>query len=160
VVVVNLSLGYHTQDDQPPLPLVNTVAGLPRQVAVVAAAGNAGTSRRSWPAALDRVLAVAAVSQSGSGLVPATYSSFGSWVDACALGERTSTFVSGQLRLPGQPVEYFSGFASWAGTSFATAHVSGRLTALMTSTGLDAEAARAALTAGPRWHPDYGVLVG
>lgn len=158
--IVNLSLGYFTQDDVPPLPLVDTLARLPGTVAVVAAAGNAGTARRSWPAALEGVLAVAAVSRGDSGPVPAPYSGFGSWVDACALGDRTSTYVDGELRLPGQPALLFRGFAAWAGTSFATAHVSGRLAALMTSTGLDAAAARAALVAAPRWHPDYGVLVG
>jgi hypothetical protein len=81
-------------------------------------------------------------------------------VDACALGDRVSTYVDGELRLPGQPVLVFRGFAAWAGTSFATAHVSGRLAALMTATGLDAPDAQAALLADPRWHPDYGVLVG
>ncbi|MEU9507173.1 S8/S53 family peptidase [Micromonospora sp. NPDC048170] len=156
--VVNLSLGYFTQDDQPPLPLVNALAALPGR-AVVASAGNAGTSRRTWPAALDRVLAVGAVSAGPTGPQPAPYSSFGPWVDACALGDRTSTYVRGQLQLPGQPTRYFDGFAAWVGTSFATGHVSGRLAALMTSAGLSAEAARAALVAGPRWHPHYGVLV-
>ncbi|MFY1702052.1 MULTISPECIES: S8 family peptidase [Micromonospora] len=160
VSVVNLSLGYFTQDDQPPLPLVNLLAGLPRRVAVVAAAGNAGSARPAWPAASPRVLAVAAVAEGPDGLLPADYSGHGPWVDACAVGDRVSTYVDGELRLPGQPGLLFAGFAAWAGTSFATAHVSGRLAALMTSTGLDAEAARAALVAGARWHPDYGVLVG
>ncbi|MEU8046198.1 S8/S53 family peptidase [Micromonospora echinofusca] len=158
VSVVNLSLGYFTQDDQPPLPLVDALAGLPGR-AVVASAGNAGTSRRTWPAALDRVLAVGAVSAGPTGPVPAPYSSHGTWVDACALGDRHSTYVRGRLPLPGHPTRYFDGFAAWAGTSFATGHVAGRLAALMTSAGLSAEAAHAALIAGPRWHPDYGVLV-
>ncbi|MFG1759917.1 S8 family peptidase [Micromonospora echinofusca] len=158
VSVVNLSLGYFTQDDQPPLPLVDALAGLPGR-AVVASAGNAGTSRRTWPAALDRVLAVGAVSAGPTGPVPAPYSSHGPWVDACALGDRHSTYVRGRLPLPGHPTRYFDGFAAWAGTSFATGHVAGRLAALMTSAGLSAEAAHAALIAGPRWHPDYGVLV-
>lgn len=158
--IVNLSLGYFTQDDVPPLPLANALAALPARTAVVAAVGNAGISRRSWPAALDRAFAVAAVDATGTGYAPAAYSNFGSWVDACAVGERTSTYVYGQLQLPGQPTRWFRGFAAWAGTSFATAHVAGRLAALMTGTGLDAEAARALLAAGTRWHPDYGVLVG
>ncbi|WP_434739671.1 S8 family peptidase [Micromonospora sp. SH-82] len=157
VTVVNLSLGYFTQDDQPPLPMVNVLAGLRPRVAVVAAAGNGGTARPSWPAASPRVLAVAAVAP---GPTPADYSGFGSWVDACTAGDRTSTYVDGELWLPGEPALVFRRFASWAGTSFATAHVAGRLAALMTSAGLDAEAARAALLAAPRWHPDYGVLVG
>ncbi|MEH1015412.1 S8/S53 family peptidase [Micromonospora sp. CPCC 206060] len=158
--IVNLSLGYFTQGDQPPLPLVNVVTGLPPQMAVVAAAGNAGTSRPAWPAALDRVVAVAALSPGSPGPVAAPYSSYGSWVDACAIGERTSTYVPGQLVLSGQPTRVFHGFAAWAGTSFATAHVSGRLAALMTATGVDADTARLALLDGTAWHPDYGVLVG
>ncbi|WP_307803666.1 S8/S53 family peptidase [Micromonospora echinofusca] len=158
--VVNLSLGYFTQDDQPPLPMVNLLAGLPQQVAVVAAAGNAGTSRPSWPAALDRVVGVAALSPGSPGPVAAPYSSRGGWVDACAIGDRTSTYVPGQLVLAGQPTRVFSGFAAWAGTSFAAAHVSGRLAALMTATGVDADTARLALLAGTAWHPDFGVLVG
>ncbi|MEV0727444.1 S8/S53 family peptidase [Polymorphospora sp. NPDC050346] len=158
--VVNLSLGYYTQDDLAPLPLANALAALPSRTAVVAAAGNAGTARRSWPAAFDRVVAVSAVDVTGTGYLPAPYSGFGPWVDACAVGEHTSTYVDGRLQMPGQPTRWFHGFAAWAGTSFAAAHVSGRLTALMTATGLDAEAARALLLSGPRWHPDYGVLVG
>lgn len=157
--IVNLSLGYYTQDDEPPLPLLDTLARLPATTVVVAAAGNAGTARRSWPAALPGVLAVAALSRGTTGLVPATYSGFGPWVDACALGDRTSTYVDGELYLPDQPALVFRGFAAWAGTSFATAHVSGRLAALMTSTGLDAAAARAVLLAAGAWHPDYGALV-
>ncbi|WP_329016373.1 S8/S53 family peptidase [Micromonospora rifamycinica] len=160
VSVFNLSLGGYTLDDQPSLPLANAVAALPATSAVVAAAGNAGTSRPLWPAALDRVLAVAAVSQTTGGLVPAADSCFGPWVDACALGERHSTYVEGQLLLPGRPVRQFHGFAVWAGTSFATGHVSGRLAALMTGGELSAAEARTALLAAPRWHPDYGVLVG
>ncbi|MEU8191348.1 S8 family peptidase [Micromonospora carbonacea] len=159
VTVINLSLGGFTQDDVPPLPLVNAVAALPAQTAVVAAAGNAGSSRPAWPAALERVLAVAAVRRDGGVLAPASYSGFGPWVDACALGERDSTYVEGQLPLPGRPTLVFHGFATWAGSSFATGHVSGRLAAMMTAGGLSADAARLALLTNPRWHPDYGVFV-
>ncbi|MEU2614275.1 S8/S53 family peptidase [Micromonospora sp. NPDC007271] len=159
VAVINLSLGGFTQDDRPSLPLANAVAALPATSAVVAAAGNAGTSRPVWPAALARVVAVAAVTEGPEGVVPATYSGFGSWVDACAVGERDSTYVEGQLPLPGRPTRVFHGFAAWAGTSFATAYVAGRLAALMTARGLSADEARWALLAAPRWHPDYGVLV-
>ncbi|GAA2710162.1 S8/S53 family peptidase [Micromonospora olivasterospora] len=159
VSIINLSLGGFTQDDQPSLPLANAVAALPATSAVVAAAGNAGTGRPIWPAALSRVVGVAAVTQASGGLVPAAYSGFGAWVDACAIGERDSTYVEGQLPLPGLPTRVFHGFAAWAGTSFATAYVSGRLAAMMTAGGLSADAARLALLAAPRWHPDYGALV-
>ncbi|MEU6024117.1 S8/S53 family peptidase [Micromonospora sp. NPDC047134] len=160
VSVVNLSLGGFTLDDQPSLPLANAVAALPPTTAVVAAAGNAGTNRPLWPAALDRVVAVAAVRMGSAGLVPADYSGFGPWVDACALGQHDSTFVPGILPLPGRPTLVFHRYARWSGTSFATAQVSGRLAAMMSAGGLSADAARLALLAMPRWHPDYGVLVG
>ncbi|WP_422773746.1 S8 family peptidase [Plantactinospora sp. WMMC1484] len=159
VSIVNLSLGCLTQDDLPPLPLVNLLAGRQAGTVVVAAAGNTGTDRPAWPAALPEVLAVAAVSRQADGLVPAAYSGFGSWVDACAVGERSSTYVDGRLLLPGRPARQFLGYAAWAGTSFAAAHVSGRLAAVMSATGLDAEQARQFLLAQPAWHPDYGVLV-
>ncbi|BCJ56764.1 S8 family peptidase [Micromonospora endophytica] len=160
VSVVNLSLGGFTLDDQPSLPLATALAGLPSTTAVVAAAGNAGSSRPVWPAALDRVLAVAAVEAGPTGVLPAPYSGFGPWVDACAFGRRDSTYVTGRLPLPGRPTRLFHGYATWAGSSFATAHVSGRIAALMTAGGLSADAVRLALLATPRWHPDYGVFVG
>ncbi|GAB3143257.1 S8/S53 family peptidase [Micromonospora sonneratiae] len=160
VTVVNLSLGCFTQDDLPSLPIANAVAALPDRVVVVAAAGNAGTSRPTWPAALADVLSVGAVRLAGTGIEPDPQSSFGPWVAACAFGDRVSTYVPGQLALTGLPVRVFHGFAGWSGTSFATAHVSGRLAAMMTAGNLDAEQARLALLATPRWHPDYGVLVG
>ena len=163
VSIVNLSLGCFTQGDVPSLPLANAVAALPKGVIAVAAAGNAGTDRPAWPAALESVIAVAAVSpatgDAADPVVPAPYSGYGSWVDACALGLRVSTYVKGRLLLPGLPEREFDGFASWAGTSFATAHVAGWLATWMSSTGGDAEAARAALLAQPVWHPDFGVLV-
>ncbi|WP_239313117.1 S8 family peptidase [Plantactinospora mayteni] len=159
VSIINLSLGCLTQDDLPPLPLTNVLAARPAGVVVVAATGNTGTNRPAWPAALPGVLGVAAVSRGTTGLVPAPYSGFGSWVDACADGERTSTYVDGRLLLPGRPAKQFLGYAAWAGTSFAAAHVSGRLAAVMTATGLDAEQARQFLLSQPAWHPGYGVLV-
>jgi hypothetical protein len=159
VSIINLSLGCRTQDDVPPLPIADRIAALGREVVVVAAAGNAGGSRPAWPAALPGVLAVAAVQDDGDGVVPARYSNFGPWVDACAQGTHVSTYVTGVLDLAGAAPEKFDGFARWSGTSFATPHVAGRIAALMTEQGLSATAAAATLLSGPRWHPDYGVLV-
>lgn len=127
---------------------------------VVASAGNAADNRPSWPAAFDHVVAVAAVTRTADGVVPADYSNFGPWVDACAEGARVSTFVDGTSELPGAAPVQFTGFARWVGTSFAAPHVAGHLATLMTTHGLSASRARLHLQSAPRWHADYGVLVG
>lgn len=159
VSVVNLSLGGFTHGDVPPLPVANAIADLPAGTVVVAAAGNTGGDRPTWPAALDTVVAVAAVQPVKGEVEPAPSSARGLWVDACAVGVRTSTYVKGKLLLPGIPDQEFSGFASWAGTSFATAHVSGRLAVGVAAHGMDAEAALAALLAGPELNNEFGVFV-
>jgi subtilisin family serine protease len=164
VSIINLSLGCTTQDDVPPMPMVQQLAEFEKKgVAVVASAGNAHRSRKTWPAAIPDVIAVAAVTrddEENEGLAPADYSNFGSWVDACAEGERTSTYVPGKLELSGLPTITFSGFARWSGTSFAAPHVAGRLAAMMTRHGYTAIDARGDLLAASRWNPDYGVFVG
>jgi subtilisin family serine protease len=159
VSIINLSLGCRTQDDVAPLPLAGRLAAFDEGVVVVAAAGNAGGSRPAWPAALPRVIAVAAVRATDEGAVPAEYSNFGPWVDACADGTRTSTYVTGVLEVPGAEPEKFDGFARWSGTSFAAPYVAGRIAALMSEKGLTAPDAAARLLDGKPWHPDYGVLV-
>ncbi|MEU4222017.1 S8/S53 family peptidase [Actinoplanes sp. NPDC026623] len=159
VSIINLSLGCRTQDDVAPLPLADRLAALDDKVVVVAAAGNAGGSRPAWPAALPRVIAVAAVRGTAEDAEVAEYSNFGPWVDACADGTRTSTYVTGVLEVKGAPPEKFDGFARWSGTSFAAPHVAGRIAALMSEKGLSAAAAADELLNRPRWHPDYGVLV-
>lgn len=159
VSIINLSLGCYTLDDLPPTPLVNAINNLPGGTVVIASAGNSGGTRPSWPAALSKVVAVSAVQSDGGVLVPAPYSNHGPWLDACAVGDWTSTYVKGRLVLPGVPEKTFLGFADWAGTSFATAYVSGRLAAMMTAGAYDALTAREILLSDPVWHPSYGVLV-
>jgi subtilisin family serine protease len=159
--IISLSLGCFTQDDVPPLPIVNRLAALPRDVVVVAAAGNSGGDRPAWPAALPDVIAVAAVGGTDTDVaVPAAYSNSGSWVDACAEGTRTSTYVTGRMELKGQKPAEFLGYAQWSGTSFATPHVAGRLAALMTTKGCTATQAAQSLLTGPVWKPGFGVFVG
>ncbi|GAA3852660.1 hypothetical protein GCM10022243_17840 [Saccharothrix violaceirubra] len=162
VHVVNISLGCFTQDDVCPEPVRRAVAALPKNVVVVASAGNAGTTRPSWPAALPGVTAVAAVAKERDGsLIPACYSNHGHWVDACAVGNRTSTYLKGRWELPGDPTpEVYDRFAYWLGTSFAAPHVSGRIAAVMTAEGLSAVDARNKLLGGTPFFPGYGVLVG
>jgi len=158
--LINLSLGYYTLGDVPPTPIVNTLAGLPADSLVVASAGNSSSNRVQWPAAFPEVLSVAAVDIDGVGAtVPAPYSNFGSWVDACAQGEWVSTYVKGELVLSGAPTVVFDGFARWAGTSFSAPHVAGRVATLMTANGLTARQAGNLVLSAPPWLPDYGVLV-
>ncbi|MEJ3743186.1 S8/S53 family peptidase [Actinomycetes bacterium KLBMP 9797] len=159
VSIINLSLGYFTQDDMAPLPLVNKMAELEqRRTVVVASAGNSATDRPCYPAAMPTVVAVAAVAPGA--LAPAPYSNFGGWVDACADGLRTSTYVLGSLELLGLLSIKFGGYASWAGTSFAAPHVAGRLAAMMTANRYSAVDARQDLLSQPTWRNGYGVLVG
>lgn len=157
--LINLSLGCFTQDNLAPMPLANAIAARGPEVVVVAAAGNAGTNRPSWPAALDKVVAVGAVTVTSNGVVPADYANYGPWVDASADGDRVSTYVDGSFEVPGAPAEALNGFARWVGTSFAAPYVAGWLATQMTTQNISAAQARAQLLAAPTWHPDYGVLV-
>ncbi|MFD7656728.1 S8 family serine peptidase [Actinosynnema sp. NPDC059797] len=161
VHVVNASMGCFTQGDVASEPVRRAVAALPAGVVVVASAGNQGTARPSWPAALPGVTAVAAVAEERDGTrTPACYSNHGHWVDACAVGNRTSTFLKGRWVLPGYPDEVYDRFAYWLGTSFAAPHVAGRIAATMTQSGVSAAAARDQLLVGrPEFFPGYGVFV-
>jgi hypothetical protein len=158
VSIISLSLGCYTQDDVPPLPIVNQLAALRKDIVVVAAAGNSGRSRPTWPAALPTVLSVAAVTATEGGLTPAGYSNFGPWVNACAEGAWVSTYVTGQMDLMSKTPLQFNGFAQWSGTSFATPYVAGRLAAMMTAKGYSAAQAAQDLLSGPEFAPGYGAL--
>jgi len=115
--VVVLTSGCHTADDRCPPVLKSEVSAFP-DVAVVAAAGNGGTSRPSWPAALPEVLAVGA---------DADFSNHGPWVDAVAPGVDV---VSSHVHLgPAGGRDY--GFARWSGTSFAAPRVAARVAHLV-----------------------------
>lgn len=158
VEIVNLSLGCVTQDNAPSLPLARGLEQLGRDVVVVAAAGNSGTDRPRWPAAFKRVIAVAAVEDVDGRLVPAPYTSFGPWVDACAPGRHLSSYVVGDMTVGGA-VRSFDRYAQWDGTSFAAPYVAGRIAELMTRLAVPAREAARRLLDHPRWHPDLGVLV-
>ena len=154
--VVNLSLGCYTEDDRAPAPLARALSRLGRDVVVVAAAGNHGENRPTWPAGFKRVVAVAAVQDEGQQLRPAPFSNWGPWVDACAVGLRTSTYVKG-TSFSG---DVFDGWAAWEGTSFAAPHVAGVIADdVRPGEGNNAWAAARRLLDQDPWHPDYGVLV-
>lgn len=132
--VVNLSFLCHTEDDRSPLVLQTAVDRIPRSTVVVAAAGNHGQAagnaggRPSWPAALPSVVAVGATGTDGR-VAPFTPTEH-AWIDVLAEGQDLqSTFPVGEFDVPGGRSVRFSGYASWSGTSFAAALVSGAIAA-------------------------------
>jgi membrane-anchored mycosin MYCP len=141
--VINLSLSCFTKDDDPPFALRRAIERVGPDVVVVAAAGNHGAvppgdilspTSQSWPAAFDRVVAVTAHE---NGQVPA-WSFRGPWVRLVAPGVNvTSCYLTGEVKIQygaddsGEPVLTFPGYASWSGSSFAAANVSGAIAGLM-----------------------------
>jgi subtilisin family serine protease len=131
VDVLNLSLGAYTWDDRPPKHVADALAALGAGTVVVAAAGNNGSDRVFWPAALPDVTAVGATGAAGSGR--AGFSNHGPWVDAWAPGEHVaSSFVTFDGPEPPRcdiDPDCFRGYATWSGTSFAAPGVSGAIAA-------------------------------
>ena len=140
--ILNLSFVCYTEDGQPPLVLSAAIDRLDPGVVVVAAAGNHGdlTEERTegdrrkpaWPAALDHVVAVGAADRQGIA-APFTPSDV-PWIDVLAPGvDVVSTFLTGSVNVGAfdgpEEVHDFDGFASWSGTSFAAASVSGAIAA-------------------------------
>ncbi|MFI7130552.1 S8 family peptidase [Nonomuraea sp. NPDC050153] len=146
--VLNLSFGGHTYDDRPPPLLSDAIAALTGTV-TVACAGNTGSDRPFWPAALPSVVGVAAVDASERQRAP--YSGYGIWVDACARGDwLTSSFLDG---------DDFAGYATWSGTSFATALVAGAVADAAKSEPAKDVARRLFESEGARQIQDLGVLI-
>lgn len=108
--IINLSFGTGEQLSSPVLTDVIDLATR-SGVLVVAAAGNDADDAPHYPAALPRVLSVAAIDTTGHYL--AGFSDFGSWVDVGAPGEDLVGPVPGD------------GYAIWSGTSMAAPLVSG-----------------------------------
>jgi hypothetical protein len=131
--IVSLSFAGYCQDDDPPLALSEAIARIQldahaqagttpssgladEHVVFVASAGNDGSSRPTWPAAFESVIAVGAVGPNG----PAWFSNWGPWVNASAPGvDVVSTFFDFQETGPMEAAPDFRGWAAWSGTSFA-----------------------------------------
>jgi subtilisin family serine protease len=143
--ILNMSFVCATGDGKPPLVLTRAVDLLSPGVVLVAAAGNHGAVKPDltkvgvapyltpktvmWPAAFDNVTAVGARRDDGS---RAEFSPDLPWVDLTALGvDVESTYLDGKVELfherPTAPPVTFDGFATWSGTSFAAATVSGEI---------------------------------
>ena len=90
-------------------------------VLLVAAAGNSGSSQKSYPAAYDEVIAVTATDQNDA---PAYFTSYGDWVELAAPGVGIySTTPTYHVTLNDQGVAMNYDYLS--GTSMACPHVSG-----------------------------------
>jgi hypothetical protein len=175
--VLNLSLGTEAHDGVEPIALAEALAMIEeieerdgRQIVVVAAAGNSGTTDPVYPAAFGfpSVVAVAALTAT---LEPAIWSSHGRWVDCSAVGESVvSTYVQGKedpIPRYGEPVppdppdEYGpSSWAIWYGTSFSAPHVAARIASLAQAKQIGVrDAAVELLGSAPRVDADYGVAI-
>jgi hypothetical protein len=166
-VIVNLSFGAETADDERPVALGVALEIIDEEsrkaeleTVVVAAAGNFGHARPCYPAAFPTVTAVAAVTQ---GMLPAEWSSRGAWVDVCTIGEGVrSTFVPGK---ESPSVDYdFEEFpqdawALWSGTSFAAPQVTGAIAKIAIDDGVTPTEAKRRLLAGAKEIPLYGKQV-
>jgi subtilisin family serine protease len=136
VDVLNLSFGCATGDGRAPLVLERAVRRLSARTIVVACAGNTGGDTSIpertaiWPGALDDVVTVGVARPAGS-QEEEWFSPHVPWVDLTAPGNQvTSTYLVGTVawRDGSDPVT-FSGYATWSGTSFAAAAVSGEIAA-------------------------------
>jgi subtilisin family serine protease len=137
--VVNLSLGCATRAGKEPWTLrraLNALSRMDEPPAVVAAAGNSNGDERFWPAASDDVTGVGAVETDGSSWRLARYTNRGSWVDVYVpASDVLSTYIqySGLALVPNRDrtafldkyVDYRTGWATWTGTSMASAIWSG-----------------------------------
>jgi subtilisin family serine protease len=137
VQVINLSFAGGVFADEPG-SLHEAIRAIHDRVAVVAAAGNGGSDTPVWPAAYPEVIAVGALDAHSlifpEGKPPlANFSNSGDWVDAYAAGVKVlgpylvEHAESGPdiygIRAP----QHFQGWATWSGTSFASALVSGQI---------------------------------
>lgn len=156
--VVQLGFSFPTLDDYPSLPFARVMQRLsgpdaPRPgVAVVTPAGNEGSARPFWPAALPDVIGVGATNRRGRSR--AHFSNWGSWLDCCTRGaDVVSTYIHWTGPVEGDPpdqIETFDGWARWDGTSFAAPRVSAAIARVLAESdgGLTPVEAFAQLLAG------------
>ncbi|HEY1574788.1 MAG TPA: S8 family serine peptidase [Pseudonocardiaceae bacterium] len=151
VDILNLSLGCRTSDGLPPLLMARAAELLSQRMVLVAAAGNHNRSATptapTWPAALPDVVAVGALDPNGK---PSDFSPRLPWVTCSAPGrEVIGAYAEGKVTMLDNTTDVFSGYASWSGTSFAAATVSGAIAARTVPGKVSAREALRALLAEP-----------
>ena len=162
VDLINLSFGGYAMER------MHVLAAAVRRAAalgtvVVASAGNDGTCRPTFPAALPGVVGVGAVGPNG----PAPFSNYGPWVRACAPGVDVVSWFFSDFDGPeagpsgGVDPDRFQSWATWSGTSFSAPIVVAALAREMATWSVDAaEAVRRVVDApGLLKLPDLGTAV-
>ncbi|HEX2783208.1 MAG TPA: S8 family serine peptidase [Ilumatobacteraceae bacterium] len=124
---LNLSFGGYVWVKAPMLSAA-VLRAQQRGIVVVASAGNDGTCRPSYPAAIPGVVSVGAIGPDG----PAWFSNYGDWVRSCAPGvDVVSSFFAlfdgNEVPSGGRDIDRFRSWATWSGTSFAAPAVIGAL---------------------------------
>ena len=155
VDIFHLTIAAHSRRDLPLAAFGEWLRHVREHTSAVCvvAAGNDGSPRRAWPAAMPGVIAVGALGSDWRGR--ALFSNYGSWVDVYAPGRdlinayATGTYVCQWFPYQGDDREFY-GMARWSGTSFSTPIVTGLIAARMSRTGHSAQHAAAALLAEAR----------
>ncbi|MFC6237452.1 S8 family peptidase [Longivirga aurantiaca] len=146
--VINLSLGTRT-DGLAPIGLTEAIEAWPTSTVFVAAAGNCGvTDLPYWPAAIGRVVAVAAIGWNGGSPEPAPFSNTGDWVDLCTDGVSVLSIHSfGRVPIDSASFDLIEGWVRWSGTSFAAPIVAAEIARRMVERNIGAGAALRSLLA-------------
>ena len=153
--IVVMTISAYTDDDEPP-PLADWIATYLGDALVVAAAGNSGSTRPAFPAALPGVVAVGALDTAGR----APFSNYGPWVDACAPGvDVVSTFFTHFDEDIDGFTRSYRGWARWSGTSFAAPKVAAAIAQHMYLHGGTARTAWQRLSGGDQsCYPGLGTV--
>jgi hypothetical protein len=159
--IFHLTIACLSRNDLPLIAFQEWLRKVRQSGAVcIAAAGNSGFDRKTWPAAFPGVIGVGALGGDWRGR--ATFSNFGPWVDVYAPGRdlvnayATGTYTCHVYPYAGQ-VRNFYGMAKWSGTSFSTPIVTGLIASRIARTGETPRQAAAALLAQARSQAIPGV---